>query len=159
MSKIFITSNTNFNLSKNLSLKEWLKIMDYYFYNDFLPFLTSQVEPNDIFIHLGNFLCRSKTIDLNVLKFIQDLFIKISEILPVYIIEGETDNLSLNILKNFNNIKIIREPEQIDILLNKKLTIIPHNSKIDDIDKFDSEYCFLNIDYLNSSIVTTKNNI
>jgi hypothetical protein len=150
MSKIFIISNTNFNISKNLSQKEWLKNMDYYFYNEFLPFLTSNVQPNDILIHLGNFLYKSKTIDLNSLKFIQDLFEKIASILPVYIIEGENDSLGLNILKNFNNIETIKEPKQIEILVSQMFTILPYNSKIEDIDKFDSDYCFMNIDYLNS---------
>jgi hypothetical protein len=150
MSKIFIISNTNFNISKNLSQKEWLKNMDYYFYNEFLPFLTSNVQPNDILIHLGNFLYRQKSIDLNSLKFIQDLFEKIASILPVYIIEGENDSLGLNILKNFNNIETIKEPKQIEILVSQMFTILPYNSKIEDIDKFDSDYCFLNIDYLNS---------
>ena len=65
MSKIFIISNTNFNLSKNLSQKEWLKNMDYYFYNEFVPYLINNIQPNDILIHLGNFLCKTKTIDLS----------------------------------------------------------------------------------------------
>ena len=150
MSKIFIISNTHFNLSKILSSKEWLKNMDYYFYNEFLPFLTKTVQPNDILIHLGNFLYKSKTIDLNSLKFVQDLFEKIASILPVYIIEGENDSLGLNILRNFNNIQIIKEPQQIEILLSQRFTMLPSNTKIEDIDQFDSDYCFLNMDYLNS---------
>lgn len=150
MSKIFIISNTHFNISKHLSSKEWLKNMDYYFYNEFLPFLTKTVQPNDILIHLGNFLYKSKTIDLNSLKFVQDLFEKIASILPVYIIEGDNDSLGLNILKNFDNIHIIKEPQQIEILLSQKFTMLPSATKIEDIDQFDSDYCFLNIDYLNS---------
>lgn len=150
MSKIFIISNTNFNISKNLSSKEWLKNMDYYFYNEFIPFLTQNLKPNDILIHLGNFLFKSKSIDLNTLKFIQDLFEKISSILPVYIIEGENDSLGLNILKNFKNIEIIKEPKQIELLLIQKFAIFPYNTKIEDIDKFESDYCFFNMDYLNS---------
>lgn len=150
MSKIFIISNTNFNISKNLSSKEWLKNMDYYFYNEFIPFLTQNIKPNDILIHLGNFLFKSKSIDLNTLKFVQDLFEKISSILPVYIIEGENDSLGLNILKNFKNIEIIREPKQIELLLIQKFAIFPYNTKIEDIDKFESDYCFFNMDYLNS---------
>ena len=150
MSKIYIISNTNFNTSKNLSSKEWLKTMDYYFYNEFLPYLTNTVQPNDILIHLGNLLCKTKTIDLNILKFIQTLFEKIAEILPIYIIEGENDSLSLNILKNFKNIEIIKELKEIELLVDQKLLMIPYNTKIDDIDTFESDYCFLNFDYLNS---------
>jgi len=150
MSKIFIISNTNFNLAKKLSQKEWLKNMDYYFYNEFIPYLTNNVQPNDILIHLGNFLCKSKTIDLNALKFIQDIFEKISNILPVYIIEGENDNLGLNILKNFENIQIINTPTEVNVLLDQRFLMLPNNTNIEDIDNFDSDYCFLNIDYLNS---------
>lgn len=150
MSKIFIISNTNFNLTKNIYQKEWLKNMDYYFYNEFIPYLISNVQPNDILVHLGNLLCKTKTIDLNALKFIQDLFETISEILPVYIIEGENDNLGLNILKNFENIQIIKKPTEVDVLLDQRFLFLPINTKIEDIDNFDSDYCFLNINYLNS---------
>jgi len=111
MSKIFIISNTNFGISKNISLKEWQKNMDYYFYNEFIPYLKDNIRPNDILIHLGNFLYKSKTIDLDILNFIQTLFEKLSSMLPIYILEGENDRLGLNILKNFNNIEIIREPK------------------------------------------------
>ena len=150
MSKIFIISNTNFNLSKNLSSREWLKNMDYYFYNEFMPYLTNNAEPNDILIHLGNLLCKTKTIDLTVLKFIQDIFEKISKILPVYIIEGENDTLSLNILKNISNIEIIKEPKKIEILLTESFVALPRNTQIEDLDKFDSNYCFFNFDYMNT---------
>lgn len=161
MSKIFIISNTNFNLTKNISQKEWLKNMDYYFYNEFIPYLISNVQPNDILVHLGNLLCKTKTIDLNALKFIQDLFETISEILPVYIIEGENDNLGLNILKNFENIQIIKKPTEVDVLLDQRFLFLPINTKIEDINNFDGDYCFLNINYLNSpkkDIIVSKLN-
>lgn len=152
MSKIFIISNTNFNISKNLSIKDWLKIMNNYYYNDFIPYLKSNVKSNDILIHLGNFLYNTKSIDLNVLNFIQALFENISEILPIYIIQGNNDNLSLNILKKFKNIEIIKEPKYIELSNKQKVTFLPHTTKLEDIDNFnDSEYCFFNIDYLNSS--------
>jgi hypothetical protein len=124
--------------------------MEHYFYSEFIPYLTNNVQPNDILIHLGNFLCKTKTIDLNALKFIQDLFENIAAILPVYIIQGENDSLGLNILKNFKNIEIINQSTQIEILLLQRFTILPTNANIEDIDKFESDYCFLNIDYLNS---------
>jgi len=151
MSKIFIISNTNFNLSKNLSSKEWLKNMSKYFYDEFIPYLTTNIRPNDILVHLGNLLCKTKNIDLSILKFIQDLFEKISEILPIYIIEGENDNLSLNILKNFKNIEIISKPKQIELLLDQRFAMLPYNTKIEDVSKFESlDYCFFNFDYQNS---------
>jgi len=151
MSKIFIIGNTNFNLSKNLSAKEWQKNIENYFYNEFIPYLTNNIQDNDILVHLGNLLCKTKNIDLNTLKVIQDIFSKISDILPIYIIEGENDILSLNILKNFKNIEIINKPKEIDILLDQKFAIFPNNTKMEDIDNFQSDYCFFNLNFLNSS--------
>lgn len=141
MSKIFIISNTNFNATKNLSSKEWQKVMEAYFYTDFLPFLTNSVASGDVLIHLGNLLHKTKSIDLNTLKFIQDLFEKISEILPVYIIQSENDKLSVNILKNFSNIHIIKENEKINNFL-----ILTNLENIN----IETDYCFFNYDYLNS---------
>lgn len=149
MSKIFIISNTNFNVSKNLSIKDWLKNMDYYYHNEFLPYLKKEFDENDILIHLGNLTYKTKSIDLNVLKFMQDLFEKISNILPVYIIEGENDKLPLNIIKNINNINIISEPTEIELLLDQKFLLLPNRTNINIIDDFESDYCFFNIDYLN----------
>lgn len=151
MSKIFIISNTNFNISKGLSHNEWEKNIISYFNNEFIPYLVDNVEPNDILVHLGNLTYKSKSIDLNTLKIIQETFEKISNILPVYIIEGEYDKLSLNILKNFKNIQIIRKPTQINILLEQKFVMLPINTKIEEIDDYEGDYCFFNFDYKNSN--------
>lgn len=142
MSKVFIISNTNFNISKNISSKEWQRIMETYFYDEFLPLLSNTVASGDILIHLGNLLYKGKTIDLNILKFIQDLFEKTSNILPIYIIQSENDKLSLNILKNYNNINIIKN----NIEINNFLI----STNLDNIDNCKSDYLFFNYDYLNS---------
>ena len=151
MSNVIILSNTNFNLSKGLSTKEWLKNQEEYFNNEFIPYLQENHRDNDILVHLGNLTTKSKSIDLSVLTFIQDTFEKIASILPVYIIAGENDSQSLNILKNFKNIEIIRKPTQVEILLSQKFTMLPFGSLVSDIWAFeDSDYCFFNFDYLNS---------
>lgn len=146
MSKIFIISNTQFNISKNLSTKEWLKNMDYYFNNEFIPYLEQNKSDNDILVHLGNLTSKSKSINLEVVKFAQETFEKISSILPVYILTGENDILSTNILKYINNIEIIKEPKEIEILLDQRFAMLPYNTKLEDIDKFDSDYCFFHFD-------------
>lgn len=146
MSKIFIISNTQFNISKTLTIKEWLKNMDYYFSNEFIPYLKQNKEDNDILIHLGNVTSKIKNINLDVLKFIQDTFQEISDILPVYILTGENDNALDVIFKNFKNIEIINEPKEVEILLDQKFAMLPINTKVEDIDKFDSDYCFFNFD-------------
>lgn len=151
MSKIFIISNTNFNISKKLSAKEWIKNMNNYFYDEFLPYLKSNKNDNDILIHLGNVICKTKNIDLNVLKNIQEIFEEISKILPIYIIEGENDKYTSNIFKNIKNINIIKKPTQIEILLSNKIILLPLESKTEDLYNpiEGNSYCFMNIDYLN----------
>lgn len=149
MSKIFIISNTNFNISKGLSHKQWEGNITTYFDAVFIPYLVKNVKPNDILVHLGNLTYKSRTIDLNTLKIIQDTFEKISNILPMYIIKGENDKLSLNILRNFENINIIDKPTQIEIN-SQRFVILPINTKIDDFDNLDGDYCFFNFDYKNS---------
>ena len=146
MSKIFIISNTQFNISKNLTTKEWLKNMNYYFNNDFLPYLKKNKSDNDILIHLGNLTSKTKNINLEVLKFTQDTFKTISSILPVYILSGENDTHSKNILNNIKDVEVISEPKEVEILLDQRFAMLPSNSKIEDIDKFDSDYCFFHFD-------------
>lgn len=146
MSKIFIISNTQFNISKNLSTKEWLKNMDYYFNNEFIPYLKQNKENNDILIHLGNLTSKSKSINLEVLKFAQETFKSISEILPVYILQGENDTHISNVLNDIKDIEIIKEPKEVEILLNQTFAMLPYNTKIDDIDMFESDYCFFHFD-------------
>lgn len=146
MSKIFIISNTQFNISKNLTTKEWLKNMDTYFNIEFIPYLKQNKNDNDILVHLGNLTSKSKSISLEVLKFAQDTFKSISEILPVYILQGENDTHLSNILNNIENIEIITKPTQIEILLDKFLTLLPYGTKLEDMDKFESNYCFFHFD-------------
>jgi len=146
MSKIIIISNTQFNISKNLTTKEWLKNMDYYFNNEFIPYLKQNKSDNDILVHLGNLLSNTKNINLEVLKFIQETFESISSILPVYILNGENDTHTKTILNNIKDIEIISEPKEIEILLDQRFAMLPSNSKVEDIDKFDSDYCFFHFD-------------
>ena len=146
MSKIFIISNTQFNISKNLTTREWLKNMDYYFNNEFIPYLKKNKADNDILIHLGNLTSKTKNINLEVLKFAQETFKTISEILPVYILKGENDTHLPNILNNIKNIEIVTEPKEVEILLDQKFAMLPYGSTIEDIDKFDSDYCFSHFD-------------
>ena len=150
MSKIFIISNTNFNISKYLSTKEWLKIQREYFYDEFIPYLKSNMETNDILIHLGNFLCKSKSIDLDVLNFIQELFHDLRTYLPVFILKGENDELILNSMKYIRGIGIIKEPVEIKLMLEQKFLLCPYNTKPNDINDYESDYCFFNFDYINS---------
>jgi hypothetical protein len=146
MSKIFTISNTQFNTSKILTTKEWLKNMSNYFSDEFIPYLRHNSSDNDILIHLGNLTSNSKNINLEVLKFIQDTFETIGTILPIYILVGENDKLSINILKNIKNVEIISEPKEIEILVSQTFTMLPYNTKVEDIDKFSSDYCFFNFD-------------
>lgn len=150
MSKVFIISNTNFNISKGISSKEWLKIQRDYYYNEFIPYLIANVENNDILIHLGNFMGKSKSVDLNVLEFIQNLFQDLISYLPVFVLQGENDELSLNIIKHIKGIELIKTPIELNLLLEQKFAIFPFGTTPNDILEYESDYAFLNFDYMNS---------
>ena len=154
MSKIFIISNTHFNASKTLSTKEWLKNMSNYFNDDFIPYLTKNVSENDILVHLGNLTSKTKNINLEVLKNIQETFDSIGKILPVYILKGDNDTHLSNILNNIKGVEVITEPKEVEILLVQTFAMLPNNTKLEDIDNFDSDYCFCNFD-----INTTKKDL
>lgn len=151
MSKVFIISNTNFNLSKTLSSKEWLKIQREYYYNEFFPYLTDNIKNNDILIHLGNFTCKSKSVDLNVLEFVQNLFHDLRAYLPVFVLQGENDELALNIIKHIRGVGLIKKPVELKLLMEQKFAMFPFGTTPNDILEYESDYAFLNFDYMNSS--------
>lgn len=120
--------------------------MKRYFQDEFIPYLTQNKDDNDILVHLGNVTSKIKSINLEVLKFVQDIFQQISDILPVYIIAGENDAHLNSILRNFPNIEVITKPKEVEILLLQKFAMLPFGTKFDEIDKYESDYCFFNFE-------------
>ena len=99
--KFWIINNTKFGYKNNS--KEWSKNMFDYFDNHFLPFIQKHAKPGDKLIHLGNIFNSSETVNIELLLTVRDLFVKISEILPVILLDG--NNEKNYITKLFRNEK------------------------------------------------------
>lgn len=97
--KLWIINNTKFGYKNNS--KDWLKNMIDYFDNQFIPFLKKNAKSGDKIIHLGNILNTSETVNISTLLIVSDLFLRLSEILPLIIIDGY--NEKNGVTKLFNN--------------------------------------------------------
>ncbi len=117
------------------SSEEWQNNIKNYFYNWFIPYVQTLLENDSsycLFV-LGDVYDDRKSIDIDVNNLSIDIFEDLSNILPVYIINGNHDlskktnkgNTSLRTLSNIHNITIIQEPTLLKIKsANKILTNI-----------------------------------
>jgi DNA repair exonuclease SbcCD nuclease subunit len=157
--KLYLISDTHFGVRSNS--KEWNDIIEDYFYNFFIPHLEKTYQPGDIMIHCGDVFDNRTSLNLNILNSAYNIFLKISQILPVHIIIGNHDIYlkksnhinSLVALKNIPNIKVYEAPEVLKIG-NQKALMMPW---IDDKDEFVKiinnykgiDYLFCHIDITN----------
>jgi hypothetical protein len=133
--KIWFINNTKFGYKNNC--KKTSEMMFDYFYNFFIPFIKKNKGIDDILIHSGNIFSSIENINVTILIKVVELFKTISEILPIYIVDGYNERNDITklfdytIIKNnqtINNIKILKK----DILNNidKSDNIILINSTI-----------------------------
>ena len=102
--KLWIISNTKFGYKNNN--KEWSKNMLEYFENFFIPFIQKNAKPDDKLIHLGNIFNSSESVNISLLLTIRNLFVKISQIIPIIILDGYNEKTGIsNILQNTNQIE------------------------------------------------------
>jgi len=87
--KLWVINNTKLGYKNNS--KEWLKNMFDYFDNQFIPFLKKNAKPGDKIIHLGNILNTTETVNISTLLTVRDLFIRMSQIAPVHLIDGYSE--------------------------------------------------------------------
>lgn len=115
--RIIFTSDWHFGIrSNNL---EWFEIAKDYFENFFLPWLDQNVKEGDVFYCLGDVFDNRQTMNLMVASYAIDLFERIGQRLPVYIIVGNhdiyrkntNDISSVDILRHINNVTVYKEPE------------------------------------------------
>jgi len=101
--KLWIINNTKFGYKNNN--KEWSKNMIDYFENFFIPFIQKNSKPGDRLIHLGNIFNSSESVKIELLLTIRDLFVKLSQIIPITILNGYNEKTGIsNLLENTNQI-------------------------------------------------------
>lgn len=115
------------------SSDEWRENIKSYFYNYFIPEVKKlQIANPDnryVLFVLGDVYDDRKAININDNELSIDIFEEISEILPVYIINGNHDlakktnkgNSSLRSLSNIPNLTVIRKPTLITVKPAKKI--------------------------------------
>jgi len=101
--KLWIINNTKFGYKNNS--KDWTKSMIDYFEKFFIPFIEKNSKPGDRLIHLGNIFNSSESVNISLLLTIRDLFVKISQIMPITILDGYNEKTGIsNLLQNTNQI-------------------------------------------------------
>jgi DNA repair exonuclease SbcCD nuclease subunit len=125
--KIFLLSDLHFGVRAN-SL-EWVENQRGFFTDFYIPFLKENVKKGDILFILGDVFDNRQMIDIFVMNIVIDLFIELSNILPVHIMAGnhdiykkyDTNINSLKVFKSIPNIKIYENPI---VISNKKSSIL-----------------------------------
>lgn len=107
LENIVLISDIHFGI-RNASV-EWLENMTGYFNNFFFPLLNKIKEetPNSIVIIAGDYFDNRQSLDLNVMGTGIDIMESMSEILPVYIINGNHDVYRKND-NTINSLKVLR---------------------------------------------------
>jgi DNA repair exonuclease SbcCD nuclease subunit len=107
------------HLGVRSSSLEWLDMMKDFYDNQFIPTLLENVEPGDILVQVGDSFDNRQSINIKVLHYAINLFERLGEILPVYIISGNHDIWakksnevsSIDALKWIPNVEIFKEPK------------------------------------------------
>jgi len=115
--EIILISDIHFGV-RNASI-EWSDNIVSYFHNFFFPLIKNikKDKPNSIIIIAGDYFDNRQALDLNVMNIGIDIMTEMSNILPVYIINGnhdvykKNDNTinSLKVLRPIKNVKVITE--------------------------------------------------
>jgi len=99
---------------------EWLEIQKDFYENQFIPTLKKQIKPGDILVQVGDAFDNRQSINIKVLHYAVDLFERLGQILPTYVIAGNHDIWakksneisSIDSLKWIPNVSVHKKPKQ-----------------------------------------------
>ena len=131
--RAFMITDTHIGVRN--SSAEWLQITREYFKDFFIPLLKKEKKAGDFLIHLGDVFDSRHSLNLFAMNLALEIFEEIAQIMPIVIILGNHDIAkklsndvnSVKILKWIPNIKVIEEPEVLNIS-GKKLLMMPWRS-------------------------------
>ena len=126
---IYIIGNTLFGYPKMIDIQ-----IDY-FKNSFIPFLKKTKREGDILVHTGNIFYNKQTAHFKVLKETFDVFDELSDLMPIFLLKGSNEELSLDLLSNRKGIKVFKEIKRM-----KNLMFVPQGEFL--MPDNDIEYLF-----------------
>ena len=154
--KVFITTDWHFGVYLN-NLDKWLKMMEDYFYNFYIPYLQEHSKPGDILIHCGDLYDNRNAIPIIASYKAEKILVDISKILPVHLIVGNHDlwnkgTNDVNSVRLFNyvdNITVYTETTSLEIG-GQKLVLMPWVEKrldmVKQLESSSGDYLFCHSD-------------
>lgn len=83
----------------------WLKMMDVFFRDLFIPFLKEHSREGDVLIQVGDWYHNQKTIDIRAMNLAQEHMLHMASILPVHMLVGNHDIWGKADVREHNSLK------------------------------------------------------
>ena len=115
--RVWVLGDLHFGVRANSV--EWLEIQKDFFERLFIPTLKKHVQPGDVLVQVGDTFDNRQSINIKVLNYAVDLFERLGQILPCYVICGNhdiwakksNDISSIDSLKWIPNVQVYKEPK------------------------------------------------
>ena len=153
------------HLGVRSSSLEWLEMMKDFYDNQFIPTLLENYQEGDILVQVGDAFDNRQSINIRVLHYAVDLFERLGEILPTYVIAGNHDIWakksnevsSIDSLKWIPNVQVLKEPQTFD-WGGKEVLLMPWRRDADHEKETLEEYPNSNIVFCHSEVRGIKLN-
>jgi len=161
--RVWVLGDVHFGVRANSV--EWLNIQKDFFENLFLPTLKKHVQPGDVLVQVGDTFDNRQSINIKVLNYAVNLFERLGEILPTYVICGNHDIwakksneiTSIDTLKWIPNVQVYTDCKTFN-WSGRKVLLMPWRKDPDHEAETLAEYLDANIVFCHSEVSGVKLN-